>query len=60
MKNKFKGESHHHAKHSDKRIQDIRTLYATGSYTHKQIAETFKMSIFTINSILSRGMRQSQ
>lgn len=49
-----KGEYHYRSKLSEKEVKEIRRLYATGKYTHKDLSIRFTVVEGTISYIINR------
>jgi hypothetical protein len=49
----MKGESHHKAILTEKKVQSIRKLYKRGNTTYKELAEKFRVSKATIQAIIN-------
>lgn len=55
-----RGENHSRAIFSDKQVQEIRNLYATGEHTHRSLAKRFGTSHSVIGQITRHEIRKEQ
>jgi len=53
-----KGNTHHNSKFNDEEIRVIKSLWETGNYTRKQLAETFEMSYGNMVAIINGRARK--
>lgn len=52
-KGQLKGEANSYSKLTDEQVLTIRELYATGSYSHRQLGELFGVNKTTVRSIVN-------
>lgn len=57
--NNVRGEKHWNARIPDTVIVQMRELYATGNYTHKQLGEIFHTSTAYVSKVLNGKRRKS-
>ena len=49
-----KGEANHSSKLNDQKVREIRALYATGKFSHEQIAKKYGMTASPICAVIRR------